>query len=52
MREKSTKCLHFSYLAGGHLNDLEMTLKVIGKTIIELFHESYSYKYIDFIIPA
>ena len=36
MREKSTKCLHFSYL---NLNDLEMTLKVIGKTIIELFQE-------------
>ena len=49
MREKSTKCLNFSYL---NLNDLEMTFQVTGKIIIKLFHESYSYKYLDLIIPA
>ena len=43
------KCLHFSYLK---LNDLEMTFKVTGKTTIKLFHEGYSYKSLDLIIPA
>ena len=49
MREKTTKCLHFSYL---NLSDLEVTFKVTGKTVVKLFHGGYSYKCLDSIIPA
>ena len=48
-RVKSMECLNFSH---SNLNDLEMTFKVMGKTIIKLFHEGNSYKYLDLTIPA
>ena len=44
---KSTECLNFSH---SNLNDLEMTFKVIGKTIIKLVHEGNSYKYLDLLV--
>ena len=46
---KSIKCLDFTYLK---LNDLEMIIKVTAKTVVKLFDEGYSYKYLDLIKPA
>ena len=46
---KATKCLDFSYFK---LNDLEMIIKVTGKTVVKLFDEGYLYKCLYLIKPA